>query len=34
MDITVAQEVMSSQRDDVQEHVDADGNVTKKHKAM
>jgi len=34
LDIAVAQEVMSSQPDDVQEHVDTDGNVTKKHKTM
>ena len=34
MDIAVAQEVVSSQHDDVQEHVDTDGNVTKKQKTM
>ena len=34
LDIAVAQEVMSSQPDDVQEHVDTDGNVTKKQKTM
>ena len=34
LDIAVAQEVMSSQPDDVQQHVDTDGNVTKKHKTM
>ena len=34
LDIAVAQEVMSPQPDDVQEHVDTDGNVTKKHKTM
>jgi hypothetical protein len=33
-DIAVEQEVMSSQPDDVQQHVDTDGNVTKKHKTM
>ena len=34
LDIAVAQEVMSPQPDDVQQHVDTNGNVTKKHKTM
>ena len=33
-DIAFAQEVMSLQCAEVQEHVDTDGNVTKKHKTM
>ena len=34
LDIAVAQKVVSSQHDVVEEHVDTDGNVTKKHKTM
>ena len=34
LDIAVPQEVMSSQPHNVQDHVDTDGNVTKKHKTM
>ena len=34
IDIALAQEVVLSQRGDMQEHVDTDGNVTKKHKNM
>ena len=34
IDIALAQEMVLSQRGDMQEHVDTDGNVTKKHKNM
>jgi hypothetical protein len=34
LDIAVTQDVVSSQHDDVEEHVDTDGNITKKHKTM
>jgi len=34
LDIAVAQKVVSSQHDVVEEHVDTDGNVTKKQKTM
>jgi hypothetical protein len=33
MDIALAKEVVSSTRYDVEQHVDPDGNVTKKHKS-
>jgi hypothetical protein len=33
MDIALAKEVVSSTHHDVEEHVDPDGNVTKKHKS-